>query len=101
MTPSSETVPRVGFNPTTPHSAAGTRIDPPVSVPNAASAPPYDTAAGEPPLEPPGGCSVCQGLAVCGVVTPNASSCVCGLPVQMAPASWRCLTVTASLSATC
>ena len=37
-----------------PHSAAGWRIEPPVSVPVAAGASRAATAAAEPPDEPPG-----------------------------------------------
>jgi hypothetical protein len=37
-----------------PQSAAGTRMDPPVSVPSAAGASRAATAAALPPLEPPG-----------------------------------------------
>jgi hypothetical protein len=52
-TPSSETSPYVGLKPTTPQQAAGIRIDPPESVPSAASASPAASAAADPPLEPP------------------------------------------------
>ena len=44
----------MGFTPTTPQSAAGWRIDPPVSEPSPSGAYPAATAAAEPPLEPPG-----------------------------------------------
>ena len=37
-----------------PQKLAGCRIDPPVSLPVAATAKPPDTAAAEPPEEPPG-----------------------------------------------
>ncbi len=40
--------------PATPHSDAGWRMDPPVSVPVAPIAMPAATAAAEPPEEPPG-----------------------------------------------
>src|SRR6187200_1721944 len=46
--------PYVGLSPTTPHSDAGCRTLPPVSVPNAHTASPAATAAAEPPLEIPG-----------------------------------------------
>src|SRR5215212_3226836 len=46
--------PYVGLRPTMPHSAAGWRIEPPVSVPIAHGAVPAATAAADPPLEPPG-----------------------------------------------
>jgi hypothetical protein len=42
------------LRPTIPHSAAGCRIEPPVSVPIAHGAAPDATAAAEPPLDPPG-----------------------------------------------
>jgi hypothetical protein len=51
--PSSGTRPWLGLKPTTPHHAAGIRIEPPESVPRAASASPAASAAAEPPLEPP------------------------------------------------
>src|SRR5436305_10602768 len=44
---------KVGLKPTTPQQAAGMRIDPPESVPSAASASPAARAAADPPLEPP------------------------------------------------
>src|SRR5919202_6974210 len=46
--------PYVGLRPTIPHSAAGWRIEPPVSVPTAHGAVRAATAAAEPPLDPPG-----------------------------------------------
>ena len=46
--------PKVGFKPTCPHTAAGIRIEPPVSLPNAPAQQPATTAAAEPPLDPPG-----------------------------------------------
>src|SRR5437588_7011259 len=47
-------MPYVGFMPTIPHSAAGWRMEPPVSVPSAHGARPAATAAALPPEEPPG-----------------------------------------------
>src|SRR5438270_12732974 len=44
---------RVGFRPTTPHSLAGMRIDPPPSLPWAPGVIPEATAAPVPPEEPP------------------------------------------------
>src|SRR5215472_9164387 len=68
MSPYLDTRPYVGFTPTTPHSAAGWRIDPPVSDPSASGAYPAATAAADPPLEPPG-----TRLGSCGLrVGPNA-----------------------------
>ena len=52
------TAPYVGFTPTTPHSDAGWRIEPPVSEPSASGANPAATAAALPPDEPPGTRSV-------------------------------------------
>ena len=45
-----------------PHRAAGTRTEPPVSVPRAAGAIPAATAAADPPEEPPGDSSRSHGL---------------------------------------
>src|SRR3954468_24733532 len=56
------TLPYVGFSPTIPHSAAGWRIDPPVSVPIAHGAAPVATAAALPPDDPPGTRVGSQGL---------------------------------------
>jgi hypothetical protein len=47
------TSPRVGFTPTIPANAAGTRPEPAVSVPMPMSAMPSATATAEPELEPP------------------------------------------------
>ena len=44
----------MGFTPTMPVKAAGWRIEPPVSVPVAATTMREETAAAEPPEEPPG-----------------------------------------------
>jgi hypothetical protein len=53
MTPYRLTRPYVGLTPTTPQKLAGTRIEPPVSDPVAATARPAAKALAEPPLEPP------------------------------------------------
>ena len=79
--------------PTTPHSAAGCRIEPPVSVPIPSGAWNAATAAAEPPLEPPGTRSRSHGLAVgpnaeCSVDEPIANSSMLVLPRTTAPASW-------------
>src|SRR5580700_7629055 len=47
-----------------PHSAAGWRIEPPVSVPSAHGARPAATAAALPPEEPPGTRERSHGLSV-------------------------------------
>src|SRR5579884_114012 len=52
-TPSVGTSPYVGFSPAMPQHAAGIRIEPPLSVPSAASASPATIAAADPPLDPP------------------------------------------------
>jgi hypothetical protein len=56
--------PRVGFNPTRPQCAAGTRIDPPPSLACAAGTSLAATAAAAPPLDPPALCASCHGLRV-------------------------------------
>ena len=60
--PYRDTRPYVGFKPVRPVSAAGWRIDPPVSVPVAAGASRAATAAAEPPEDPPGTHSRFQGF---------------------------------------
>ncbi len=62
MTPSVLTCPRAGRTPVSPHSAEGTRTEPPVSVPSAPAHSPAATAAADPPLDPPGLRSRFQGL---------------------------------------
>ena len=52
-TPRSGTTPGVGAIPTTPHCAAGSRTEPPVSVPTDCTASWAATAAAQPPLLPP------------------------------------------------
>ena len=72
LRPSSETPPegaselraRRGFRPTRPQQAAGIRIEPVPSLPDAAPMSPAATAAAEPPLEPPGDSSGLQGFRV-------------------------------------
>jgi hypothetical protein len=78
--------------PTMPHTAAGCRIDPPVSVPMAPIASPAATAAPDPLLELPGARSVFHGLRAAGKAssapgTPYANSCSEVLPSDTAPAS--------------
>ena len=53
IAPARLTRPYVGLRPTTPQHAAGSRMEPPVSLPSAPSANPAATAAAEPLLEPP------------------------------------------------
>src|SRR6188474_853738 len=92
MSPYRDTRPYVGFMPTTPHSAAGCRTDPPVSVPSAMGANPVATATADPPLEPPGIRDVSHGLRVgpkaeCSVEEPIANSSQFVLPMTTAPAA--------------
>src|SRR6476659_7466448 len=47
------TSPRPGFNPPSPHAAAGLRTEPPPSDPGAQGSSPAATAAALPPEEPP------------------------------------------------
>ena len=89
----------MGFTPTTPQSAAGWRIEPPVSDPSASGANPAATAAADPPLEPPGTRVGSCGLRVApnaefSVDEPIANSSRFVLPIGMPPASsTRCTTV--------
>jgi hypothetical protein len=53
-TPPRSTRAAVGLKPATPQNAAGTRIDPDVSVPMAHGTTPCATATAEPEEEPPG-----------------------------------------------
>ena len=78
--------------PTTPHSAAGWRMEPPVSEPSASVTSPAATAAAEPPDEPPGTRSVSHGLFVrwnaeLSVDEPNATPSMLALPTGRQPAS--------------
>ncbi len=78
--------------PTIPHSAAGWRIEPPVSVPSAHGARPAATAAALPPEEPPGTRPRSHGLSVApnaefSVEEPIANSSWLVLASSVAPAS--------------
>ncbi len=94
ITPSRETRPSEGAIPTTPHCEAGSRIDPPVSVPTARGTNPAATAAALPPELPPGlrrrstGLRVGPWDEVC-VDAPIASSSMLARPSRIAPASRR------------
>gem|GEM_PF-1987448 len=95
------TRPTVGRKPVTPQSAAGTRTEPPVSVPMAAGTSRPPTAAPEPPLLPPGILARSQGFRIepvtaLLVVIPNASSCIPTLPAITAPADLSLVTSSAS-----
>src|SRR5205085_9631235 len=74
-----------------PHSAAGWRIEPPVSVPSAHGARPAATAAALPPDEPPGTRSRSHGLrtgpnAEFSFEDPIANSSWLVLAISVAPA---------------
>ena len=78
------------MKPTTPQSAAGWRIEPPVSEPSATGASRAATAAAEPPLDPPGMRSSAHGLCVApnaefSVDEPIANSSQLVLPMTTAP----------------
>ena len=95
------TSPRVGFSPTIPLSAAGTRPDPAVSVPSANATTPAATATALPELDPPAIRSPPKTLsgAPYGLRVPfspvaNWSRLV--LPTAMAPASSSSRTPVAS-----
>ena len=99
MSPYRETRPYVGLNPTTPQSAAGCRIDPPVSVPSEYGTEPAATVGGAAaaaparnPLDVPG---VGDGpYAEFSVDDPIANSSQLVLPMHTAPASnSRCTAV--------
>ena len=81
----------MGLRPTIPHSDAGWRIEPPVSVPIAHGARPAATAAAEPPLEPPGTRDSSHGFRTgpkpeFSVDEPIANSSMLVLPSTGAPA---------------
>ena len=78
--------------PAMPHSAAGPRIEPPVSVPMPPRISPAATAAPVPLLLPAVKCSVFHGLRAGGagrskLGPPSANSCVVNLPISTVPAA--------------
>ena len=82
----------LGFNPTSPVKAAGSRVDPPASVAVARGTMPAATAEEEPPLLPPGVFCGFQGLRVTphalvkvAESMPNSDAAV--FPIGMAPAA--------------
>jgi len=84
----------VGFKPTTPHNAAGWRMEPPVSVPSDTGISPAATAAAEPPELPPGTRVRSHGLAVgpvaeFSVEEPIANSSMLSRPKGIAPAAFN------------
>src|SRR5215211_8164007 len=105
MIPYLETRPYVGFSPTVPVSAAGWRIDPPVSVPIPNGAWNAATAVADPPLLPPGTRSRSHGLltgpkADHSFDEPIANSSMFVLPSSTAPTSRRRSVMWASYGAT-
>src|SRR5688500_11614506 len=87
--------------PTTPHNAAGWRMDPPVSLPSPSAAKPAATAAALPPLDPPGTLVGSCGLrvgpnALFSVDEPIATSSRFVLPTTTAPAAASRSTTVAS-----
>src|SRR3546814_10670801 len=93
MRPDREMRPKVGLAPTTPHRAAGWRMEPPVSEPREMGAKPAATAAADPREEPPGPREVSSGFRVgpkaeLSVELPMATSSRLVLPTTTAPASW-------------
>jgi hypothetical protein len=56
--------PGVGFSPQIPQKCAGTRIEPPPSLPTPPAEQPAAIAAASPPLEPPEECAKSHGLLV-------------------------------------
>ena len=95
----------LGFQPTRPHSAAGMRVEPPVSVPMAISHMPSATATAPPEVEPPGTrvrSNGLPGVPKCGLApTPEkANSLMLVLATITAPAARRRFTTGASAAAT-
>ena len=79
------------FQPTTPHAAAGIRMEPPVSVPTLATDIPVRTAIADPPLDPPGDRVGSIGFRAgpqpeSSQVVPKANSWRLVLPTMTAPA---------------
>src|SRR5260370_25845153 len=86
--------PAVTFRPTIPHHPAGSRTEPPVSVPMAMGARPAATATAEPLEEPPGGRCTARSHGFRGVPMwvlvpqlPIANSTVWVLPSTIMPAA--------------
>jgi hypothetical protein len=103
--PASGTTETPGRSPVTPHAAAGTRTEPPVSVPRARSTRPAATAAAEPLLDPPDTRSASHGLRVgpaaeFSPVRPSANSLRLSLATTCAPAAVSRVTTSASASGT-
>src|ERR1700736_3552923 len=91
MIPATDKRPNVVRRPYRPQKLAGTRIDPPVSVPSAKSQSFAATADAEPLEDPPGtrvGAFGLIGVPKCGFIPniPQATSSVCVFPTRYAPA---------------
>ncbi|OQA84025.1 MAG: hypothetical protein BWY28_03061 [bacterium ADurb.Bin236] len=87
--------------PTTPHSAAGCLMEPPVSEPSDIAHSHAATAAAEPPLDPPGALSKSHGFLVgwCADHSqdePIANSSMLVFPTMTAPAAFNFSTTVAS-----
>src|SRR5437868_11593846 len=90
--PAAGTRPGVGFSPQIPQKCAGTRIEPPPSLPTPPAEQPDAIAAASPPLDPPDEYSVFHGLLVLPLTRLSVSyairnSGVFVFPSKMAPAS--------------
>src|SRR3954452_14256453 len=101
MRPYRDTRPYEGLKPTTPQSAAGWRIEPPVSDPSASGTIRAATAAADPPLDPPGVRSSAHGFRVgpyaeFSVDDPIANSSQLVLPTMNSPADSIFSTTSAS-----
>src|ERR1700720_867358 len=97
--------PGVGFNPQMPEKCAGTRIEPPPSLPTPPNEQPDAIAAAWPPLEPPAVRERSQGLLVLPVSRLSLSyairnSGVLVFPRMIAPAARRRATNGASCCGT-
>src|SRR4051812_2202786 len=105
--PAVSTSPNVGFRPTMPQADAGTRTEPPVSVPGARSTSPAASATADPEEEPPGIRDSSCGLRTGGrpgvwPIIPQASWCMASLPTTVAPASrWRRTLVASTVQCSC
>src|SRR5690606_17749103 len=91
--------------PTEPVTAAGWRIEPPVSEPSASGASNAATAAADPPPDPPGIRERSHGLRVtpnaeCSVEEPIANSSMLVLPSGTSPAERKRATTVASYGGT-
>ena len=95
----------MGLKPTVPHSAEGTRIEPPVSLPSARLTWCVASATADPPLEPPEMRSGAHGLRLVPMPSltdemPQANSWVCVLPTRIAPAARARRSASASAAGT-